>query len=106
MKWAFAVVLAISASLFSCGARNTPARITVRAPDGFSGVLHLTPCAAGAQGLVEVNQQGNGETSACPSGDVEVLVVKNSGTVYIEPQRISVSRAGDGIPVEIIVPVP
>jgi hypothetical protein len=84
-----------------------PERITVRVPDGFSGVLHLTPCAKGVQGpVVEVSEQGNGETAACPSRDVEVVVVKNSGTVYVEPQRISVSRAGDGIPVEIAVPVP
>jgi hypothetical protein len=106
MKLSLGTALAISFSLASCAAKNAPARITVRVADTYSDPLHLKPCLESAREPVVVNEQGNGETSACPYGDLEIIVLKQSKTVYITSENISVERAGDGIPATITAQVP
>ena len=106
MKFSFGPALAISLSLASCASKNGPARITVKVGDTYSGVLHLTPCIEGAKEPVEVDEHGNGDTSACPSGVLEIVVIKRTKTVYIVSERVKVDRTGDGIPVSITASIP
>jgi hypothetical protein len=99
--------LAISLLLISCAAKSAPARITVQVPENFAGPLRLYPCDKTALDPVLVNGNGEGKTSACPTGDdVEIVVLKSGKTVYLAPEKIKVARAGDGFPVSISAAIP
>jgi hypothetical protein len=99
--------LAISLALISCGAKNAATRITVKVADNYSGSLRLDTCAKDTHDPVLIDKNGNGLTSACPmDGDVEILVVKSSRTIYISREKITVARVGDGFPVAIFSSIP
>jgi hypothetical protein len=99
--------LVISMCLISCAAKNAPTRITVKVADAYSGLLRLSPCMNNSQDPVLLDAQGNGKTSVCPlGGDVEILVVKSSRTIFIPREQVSVARAGDGFPVTISAAIP
>jgi hypothetical protein len=66
----------------------------------------LKPCLESAQEPIVVNDRGNGESSACPYGDLEIVVIKQSKTVYQTSENIAVEIAGDGMPVAITAQVP
>jgi hypothetical protein len=106
MKLSFAAALAISLAFASCAAKDAPMRVTVKVADGFSGVIHLTPCVASANNPAVVDERGNGSLSACPSGELEIIVLKQGRTLYVRPEEITVERAGDGIPVSISTSIP
>jgi hypothetical protein len=106
MKLSFGTALVISLALASCAAKEAPARVTVRVPDSFSGVLHLRPCVGGAKEPIVADAQGSADIFACPLGDLEIVVNRGSSTVYIKSEDVSMSRAGDGIPVAITASVP
>jgi hypothetical protein len=93
-------------SLTSCAFKNAPSRVTVKVADKYSGFLHLTPCREGSNEPIVIDERGNGGTSACPSGDVEIVVIKATGTVYIPPEKVKVDRAGDGMPVMVTASIP
>jgi hypothetical protein len=106
MKLSFGTALVISLVLASCAAKEAPPRVTVKVADGFSGVLHLRPCVGGAKEPIVADAQGSADISACPLRDFEIVILKGSSTVYVRPEDVSVSRAGDGIPVAITASVP
>ena len=102
-----ASALAISLSLVSCGAKSAPTRITVNVTDAYAGSLRLDPCVKDANDPVLVDEKGVGKTAACPlGGDVEIVVIKSNGTIFIPREQISISRAGDGFPVSITAVIP
>jgi hypothetical protein len=106
MKLWFSTALVISFVLASCAAKTAPTRVTANVADNFSGVLHLRPCVGGAKEPIVADNQGNAEMSACPLGELEIVVTKRSGTVYIKSEDVRVLRAGDGIPVSVTASVP
>jgi len=106
MKSRFAAASIILLCLVACAAKNSPARITAKVAGIYSGVLHLDPCAKNAQDVAVVDEKGNGSTSACPLGDVEIVVVERDKTIYIAPEKVKVERAGDGFPVTISTVIP
>ncbi|MGD0404222.1 MAG: hypothetical protein ABSB66_13600 [Candidatus Acidiferrales bacterium] len=99
--------LAVSLLLVSCAAKSAPTRITVQVPENFAGPLRLYPCDKNSLDPVLVNENGEGKTSACPTGDdVEIVVLKSGKSIYIAPEKIKVARAGDGFPVSISAAIP
>jgi hypothetical protein len=106
LKLSFSTALVISLSLASCALKNAPSRVTVKVADTYSGFLHLTPCREGSKEPVVVDERGNGEISVCPSGDLEIVVIKGTRTVYIPPEKVKVDRTGDGIPVIVTASIP
>lgn len=106
MKLSFGTALVISLALASCAAKEAPARVTVRVADSFSGLLHLRPCVEGAKEPMVADAQGSADMSACPLGNLEIVVIKGNNTVYVRSEDVSVSRAGDGIPVAVTASVP
>jgi hypothetical protein len=99
--------LAISLLLVSCAAKSAPTRITVQITENFTGLLRLYPCNKNAPDPVSVDGNGEGKTSACPTGDdVEIVVLKSGKSIYIAPEKVKVARAGDGFPVSISAAIP
>jgi hypothetical protein len=106
VKLSTGVAIAISLSLVSCAAKKAPTRIAVTVADSYAGSLHLRPCVEGANAAVVTDAQGNGATSACPYGDVEIVLTRQNRTIYIMPEAVRVERTADGIPVTITAEVP
>jgi hypothetical protein len=106
VKFSLLTALAISLSLASCAAKSMPTIVTVKVADTYSGPLHLKPCEKSAKEPAVVDQQGNGETSACPYGGVEIVVIKQTQKIYITSEQVRVDKTGDGIPVAITARVP
>ena len=44
-----------------------------------------------------LNETAEGNTAACPSGDVEISVIKPSKTFRIAPEDVHVRRSDDGL---------
>jgi hypothetical protein len=106
MRYWVGLALAISLSLASCAAKRMPTIVTVKVPDTYAGPLHLKPCEEGAKEPAVVDEQGNGETTACPNGDVEIVVIKQTQKIYLTSEKVKVDKTGDGIPVGITANVP
>jgi hypothetical protein len=105
MKCSLRIALVISFSLASC-AKHPTMRASVKVADTFSGYMRLTTCIPGTQEPVVLDQAGYGNTSACPSGDVEVAVIKPSKTFIIPSANVHVRRSSDGTPVAISTQIP
>jgi hypothetical protein len=106
VKYSLLTALAIPLSLASCAAQSTPTIVTVKVADTYSGPLHLKPCEKEAKEPALVDEQGNGETSACPDGGVEIVVIRQAQKIYITSEQVRVDKTGDGIPVAITARVP
>ncbi len=105
MKCTLWIALAISVSLASC-AKHPITQVSVKVGDTFSGYFRLTTCIPGAKDPVVLNETAEGNTAACPSGDVEISVIKPSKTFRIAPEDVHVRRSGDGTPVAISAQIP
>jgi hypothetical protein len=105
MKWSLRIALVISVSLASC-AKRPITQISVKVADTFSGHFLLTTCIPGAKDPVVLNETAEGNTAACPFGDVEISVIKPSKTFRIAPENVRVRRSGDGTPVAISAQIP
>ena len=105
MEASLDVVLSVSLSLVSCAKKPTT-RITVKVADTYSGSIRLTPCISVAKDPVEINEAGYGFTSACPLGDVEIVVIKGTKTFHIAPEKVYVRRRDDGEAVVISAEIP
>jgi hypothetical protein len=101
-----ALQVAAAFLLLSCGLTRPPQRLRVRVVPGFSGTLHLTPCAGGAP-VAEISADANGaaNTALCPSADggVVIVVVQGNRQYAAAPEDIAIQRTGDGIPTSIAV---
>lgn len=86
--------------MLSCGSGNAPAQLTLRAPSGYSGTVHVETCMTGsAAAEVALDARGHGTTSLCPSPDqgVTLVVLRGSETVTMPPSEVFISRTGDKI---------
>jgi hypothetical protein len=104
-KRSLRIALAISVSLASC-AKPPTTIVSVKVDESFSGYFRLTACIAGAPKPVVLNHTAEGNTSACPFGDVQVAVLKPSKTFFIAPENVHVRRSFDGTPLAISGQIP
>jgi hypothetical protein len=105
MKCSLLIALVISLSLASC-AKHPTTRITVKVDDKFSGYVRLSPCAPEGQDPVVLDEMHQGYTSACPSGDVVIVVIKPTKTLEIAAENVHVRRGSNGAPVLIYADIP
>jgi hypothetical protein len=105
MKSLLWIALIISVSLASC-AKQPVTQVRVKVGDAFSGYFRVTTCIPGAQNPVVLKETSEGYTPACPSGDVEITVIKPSKTFRIAPENVRVRRHSDGTPVAISAQIP
>jgi hypothetical protein len=105
MKLSLGIALIIPLSLASC-TKHPITRITVKVDETFSGHFRLTPCIQGAQEPVALTDSGNGNTAACPLGDVEIAVIKPSKKLNIGAENVHIHRTGDGNPTVITAEIP
>jgi hypothetical protein len=90
-----------SVLLVSCGLKSPP-EVIYCVTTSVPGHIHLRPCVPGLSASVNLDSNGNGSTSACPSSDnVEIAINRNGSITYILPEQVHVDRAGDGIAVSI-----
>jgi hypothetical protein len=99
------IALALSVSLASC-AKPPTTIVSVKVDDAFSGYFRLTTCIPGVPETVVLNETAEGYTSACPSEDVEIAVIKPSRTFRIAAENVHVRRSSNGAPVAISGQIP
>jgi hypothetical protein len=95
--------------VLSCGAANSAQEITVQVPDRFTGTLQIDTCnVAASSDHVTVDAHGAAMTPACPTrGQQVTLVIAGGGQTYrIVPDKVTVVRTGDGLPVRIQATLP
>jgi hypothetical protein len=100
------LVLWVCISLVACEKKQPSTRISVRVPDSFKGYLRLNPCIPTAQDPAVIDEVNVANVSACPTGDVELVVIKPSKTITIPPESVNIRRGNDGLPRAISVQVP
>jgi hypothetical protein len=99
------VPLFFASILFSCAGTALPRDIKVMIPGNYAGDFHVVLCHT-PSGMVD---QGGGVSVAdCPQTSERLqLVVTQGGKVYtIPPEKLTIKRTGDGIPVLIEVHLP
>jgi hypothetical protein len=99
------IALVISCFLLSC-AKSGGTAITVEVADTFSGLVRIEACVKDAHENVAVDGRGHGKTSACPSGDLDLVVVRRGKIIFIPSDHVSILRTGDGMPVAISAKIP
>ena len=89
--------------LYSCAAKQAPREIKVIVPSDFSGQITLDPCTPDLSAEVTLNARGTAQTSACPKpGEtITLTVVKGPENYRIPSDKVTIERAGDGLPVAI-----
>ncbi len=97
--------LFVTIALFSCAMAPLPHEIAIQVPEGYSGALHVTPCAAPP---VSMDQHGNVWVADCllPGEKPQLVVTQGSRVYRITPEKLTVIRTGDGIIVGIETHVP
>jgi hypothetical protein len=97
--------LFVTIAVLSCASAPFPHEIAIQVPEGYSGDLHVTPCAVPP---VRIDQDGNVRVADCLlPREKPQLVVTQGGRVYrITPEKLAVVRTGDGIVVRIDTHVP
>ncbi len=106
MKYYLGAAIALSMLLASCAAKSLPTVVTVTLADAYSGPIRLSLCEKSAKNPAVVDLHGNGDTTACPYGSVEIVVIKGASRIYITSDKIRVDKTGDGIPVAIRTQIP
>ena len=105
MQVSLGIALIISLSLASC-TKHPITQVTVKGAETLSGEIRLTPCIQGAPDPTALNDSGDGNTAACPLGDVAIVVIKPSKTINIPPENVHVRRRSDGNPNIITAEIP
>jgi hypothetical protein len=87
--------------LLSCAAKPDPVRISVQVRPDYKGTLHISPCSRQAD--APADEQGRAYTQACPQPgqEVDLMVIQGEQTRHIPSEKLTISKTGDGIPVEI-----
>jgi len=94
------VLAILSVFLFSCAAKKSPERLTIIAPDDFSGSMKLTACVSQAPAdNIFIDASGNGSTSVCSASRDLKIVVKRGKLLTEVPARVS--KTGDDFVVAI-----
>jgi hypothetical protein len=93
-----------SLSLFSCGAKKAPERLTVIAPEDFVGKIKIITCDAHAKSdYVLLDASGKGSTAVCAATpDFALRVVRGGSSVEVPA---SAAKTGDDIVVSITATV-
>ena len=99
------VPLFLASILFSCAGTTLPRDIKVEIPNNYAGDLHVALCHAPSS---MVDPGGRVSVADCPQTSERLqLVVTQGGQVYtIPPEKLTIKRTGDGIPVLIEVHLP
>jgi hypothetical protein len=79
--------------MFAC-TKHEVTRVTVKVADNYSGPVHLIPCIDGAAEPVVLDGGGEGQTAACPAGDVLIGIIEPSKSFDIPSERVRVHRYG------------
>ncbi|HWF39604.1 MAG TPA: hypothetical protein VG322_13850 [Candidatus Acidoferrales bacterium] len=87
--------------LLSCAAKPAPLQISVQVRPDYKGVLRISPCSS--QLAERADDQGRAYTRACPQAgqEIELVVTQGTQTRRISSGQLTISKTGDGIPVEI-----
>jgi len=98
------VVALASLFLFSCGARKAAERLTVIAPENFSGEIRIITCDPKASSdRVAIDADGHGRTSLCSSSpDLTLRVVRGKSVDEIPAVT---AKTGDDFVVSITAAV-
>lgn len=78
----------------------------MKVPDTFSGFIRLSTCIPEGQKPVVLDKSGYGDAPACPAGDVEIAVIKDTKSLVIPPKNVLVRRRSDGAPISISSQIP
>jgi hypothetical protein len=94
------VVALVSLFLFSCGARKAAERLTVIAPENFSGEIRIITCDPKAPSdSIAIDALGHGRTSLCSSSpDLTLRVVRGKS---IDEIPAVTAKTGDDFVVSI-----
>ena len=70
--------------LFSCGAKKAPERLTVIAPQDFTGKIKITMCDLDAKSdYILLDASGKGRTSVCAATPDFTLRVVSGSTTFV-----------------------
>jgi hypothetical protein len=105
MKFSLGIAVVVSLSLAAC-AKQPTTQVTVRVAEGYFGHIRVTPCIPDAPATVALDDTQSGSTSACPRGDVEVVVIKPTRKFVLAPENVHVRRGGDRSPGTITAEIP
>jgi hypothetical protein len=106
MKQIYLTSLVVWIGLTACTEEWPTTRVTVKVADTFKGTVRLTPCIPTAQAPAVVDDTGNGVTSACPVGPVELAIIAPSKTIIIPAENVTIRRASDNMPLSISAHIP
>ncbi len=86
--------------LVSCAAKKAAERITVIAPENFTGTISLTACDPQAPSdNISIDASGNGKTSVCSaSADLKLVVIRGKQSIELPAK---VTKTGDNFVVSI-----
>jgi hypothetical protein len=88
--------------LLSCAAKPQPVEINVQVQPGYKGTLHVSPCSSQASAM-PADERGRAYARECPQPgqEIELVVVQGGQTYRVPSEKLTISKTGDGIPVEI-----
>ncbi len=96
LPWRFA------GTLLSCANTTLPREIKVEVPQGYSGHVRVTLCSVPPK---RADEYGNVYVADCflPSDRIQLTVSRGNMVYAIPPEKLMVTRTGDGIPIVIDV---
>jgi hypothetical protein len=96
-------VTAICLSLWSCASQKPPFKVLVACPPSFAGHIHVSLCQTAAAAIANLDEHGNGLSSACPAPGDNVEIVGNRGgdAIFVAHEDIAVKKTGDDIPIAL-----
>jgi hypothetical protein len=91
----FVITLAI---LSACG--HGTVTITAAIPSAYDGDVFITPCVSGQPVVAHIDNKGQGQTSTCieKGSMVNVFFVRGTTQTQVDPGRVHIEIAGDGVP--------
>ncbi|HEY2461632.1 MAG TPA: hypothetical protein VGI16_12530 [Candidatus Acidoferrum sp.] len=86
--------------MLSCGSKRAPERLTVVAPEDFSGEIVIKACdPAASDDHIALDAAGHGSTSICSAtGQLKLVVIRGTQSTELQAYPI---KTGDGIVVEV-----
>jgi len=84
--------------LYTCGEEASGETVAPHYSGRLQAIFDWRHACPGVAEIAVLDETAETITSACPSGDVEVIVIKPSKTFRIAPESVHVHRRGDGTP--------